>query len=98
MFEWDERKRASNLAKHEIDFVDAVSIFDGPVLEVADDRRDYGEQRIIALGRTSAGRFSVVIYTWRGGATLGRRRRIISARKAGADEIEDYHRAQADTR
>ena len=98
MFEWDERKRASNIAKHEIDFVDAVSIFDGPVLEVTDDRHDYGEQRIIALGRTSTGRFAVVIYTWRGSVTLGRRRRIISARKAGADEIEDYRRSQADTR
>ncbi len=29
-FEWDETKRKINLEKHEIDFIDAVEIFDDP--------------------------------------------------------------------
>jgi uncharacterized DUF497 family protein len=33
LFEWDESKRQSNLAKHRIDFQDALRIFDGPVFE-----------------------------------------------------------------
>ncbi len=31
LFEWDESKRQANLAKHHIDFQDAIRIFDGPV-------------------------------------------------------------------
>lgn len=31
LFEWDERKREANLAKHRIDFEDARMVFDGPV-------------------------------------------------------------------
>jgi len=91
MFEWDEGKQASNLAKHGTDFQDAITIFDGMVIEVEDDRRDYGERRMAATGETSSGRIVVVIYTWRRD-----RRRIISARKAGRHEIEDYRRAQAE--
>ena len=32
LFEWDENKRLSNLGKHGIDFVDAVRIFDEPLV------------------------------------------------------------------
>jgi uncharacterized protein (DUF4415 family) len=39
LFEWDEEKRQSNLAKHYIDFRDAVRVFDGPVFETAGSRR-----------------------------------------------------------
>jgi uncharacterized DUF497 family protein len=48
--EWDERKRQANIAKHEIDFVGAAKIFDSPILEVEDRRRDYGEVRFRVLG------------------------------------------------
>ncbi len=93
MFEWDERKRASNLAKHGIDFLDAATIFEGAVLEGEDDRKDYGERRYGAFGQTRSGDIVLVLYTWR-----GKRRRIISARRAGSDEIENYRRAEADAR
>jgi len=39
-FEWDAAKNAANMAKHGIDFDDAVRIFDGPVLEKVDQRRN----------------------------------------------------------
>jgi hypothetical protein len=48
-FEWDDAKNEANLAKRGIDFDDAISIFDGRVLERVDTRRDYGETRIIAI-------------------------------------------------
>jgi uncharacterized protein len=48
--EWDSAKNATNVAKHGISFADAARIFDGPVLERIDARRDYGEVRISALG------------------------------------------------
>ncbi len=49
-FEWDAAKNAANVAKHGINFEDAARIFEGPVLEQIDIRRDYGEERIIAFG------------------------------------------------
>jgi uncharacterized DUF497 family protein len=42
-FEWDPAKREANLRKHGIDFARAVRIFEAPVLERQDQRRDYGE-------------------------------------------------------
>jgi uncharacterized DUF497 family protein len=88
-FEWDPVKNAAKLAKHRVDFDDAVRIFSGPVLEKVDMRRDYGEQRIAAVG-VASGLELFVVYTWRES-----RRRIISARRANRDEREAYRRAQA---
>jgi hypothetical protein len=83
-FEWDERKRAGNLAKHGVDFELAKLIFEGPILEGPDDRRNYGERRFGAFGMAK-GIVLFVVYTWR-----GRRRRLISARKAGKHEQKIY--------
>ena len=59
-FEWDEDKRARNLAKHGVDFIDIVSMFGGELLENIDNRRDYGETRIGCLGELDGRVFSVV--------------------------------------
>jgi len=45
-FEWNAEKRRSNIAKRGVDFLDAVGIFIGNVLERIDDRSDYGEVRV----------------------------------------------------
>ena len=84
MFEWDERKRKANLTKHDVDFETASHVFNGTVIEIPDMRHDHGEPRIGVYGEVS-GEVLFVIYTWR-----GRRRRIISARKAGRDEAKLY--------
>ena len=86
-FEWDAGKNAVNLAKHGVDFADASRIFEGPVLERLDDREDYGETRIAAVGVVE-GRELFVVYTMR-----GETRRIISARKANQHERHAYHQA-----
>jgi hypothetical protein len=83
-FEWDDAKRESNLAKHRVDFLSAVRIFEGAVLERVDTRRNYREARISCLGEIG-GRVYAVVYTWRGDI-----RRIISARKANARETRTY--------
>jgi uncharacterized protein len=49
-FEWDEAKREQNLVKHGVDFRRVEQVFDGPVVETEDERRDYGELRIRCLG------------------------------------------------
>jgi uncharacterized protein len=84
-FEWDERKRRSNLKAHSVDFVDVLPLFDGPFFEYPDDREDYGELRMVAIGAVD-GRVYAIVYTWRGGS-----RRLISARKSDKHEREAYY-------
>jgi uncharacterized DUF497 family protein len=88
-FEWYEPKRAENLRDHKVDFIDVLPLFDSEVLEIVDDRFDYGETRIKCLGELG-GRVYVVIYTWR-----DRNRRIISARKANDREQRAYYARDA---
>jgi uncharacterized DUF497 family protein len=89
-FEWDDAKAASNVAKHGIDFDDALRVFLDPRRLVAeDDRRDYGERRLRVLGAVH-GRVVLVVCTWRGGIC-----RLISARKANARERRRYDAGDA---
>ena len=81
-FEWDEAKRATNLATHGIDFEGALTIWDGPTLERRSDRN--GEERYTTVGM-ARGRIISVAWTPRNGA-----RRIISARAARRNERQDY--------
>jgi uncharacterized protein len=90
LFEWDESKRETNLAKHHVDFKDAIRVFDGPVFERKDGRR--GEDRLVAIGLVE-GVELVVVY-----ATRGKTRRIISARRAHRNERQDYANHLKDTR
>jgi len=83
-FEWDEEKRRSNIADHQVDFRVAVRIFHHPVIEAADERDDYGEVRLRALGHIDED-YYLVVYTWRGTT-----RRIISAWKVGEDGKRRY--------
>jgi uncharacterized DUF497 family protein len=85
-FDWDEGKRRANLAKHGVDFLEAAAIFDNPTLEKLDDREDYGEERLVAIGRCRA-EILRVVYTDREEV-----RRIISAQKATRRQREEYYR------
>lgn len=79
---FDPGKRARTLAERGLDFADAALVFEGDTLEVEDDRRDYGETRIICFGLLE-GRMVVVGYTPRGAD-----RHIFSMRKANEREQE----------
>jgi len=87
-FEWDENKNNTNMAKHGIDFNDAITIFDDEnMLEAVDTRTNYGEERLQVIGEAKPG-ILMVAYTWRNNATT---RRIISARTASAKERALYN-------
>ena len=47
---FDPAKRASTLKDRSLDFADAEEVFAGQALNIPDDRRDYGETRIITVG------------------------------------------------
>jgi uncharacterized protein len=49
-YTWNEAKNRRNFKLHGIAFEDAVRIFEGPTIEQADDRFEYGEQRVYAIG------------------------------------------------
>ncbi len=89
-FEWDEAKRAANLTKHGIDFVDAEEAFSGPMLIGPDTREEYGEERRIGFGFIQ-GRLIAVVFTERKAGTI----RIISARKANQREKKNFHETLA---
>jgi uncharacterized DUF497 family protein len=59
---WDQDKNLSDVRRHGIAFQDAAKIFDGPTLERVDDRFEYGEVRIYAIGLVH-GIEIAVIYT-----------------------------------
>lgn len=83
-FQWDDEKSAANEAKHGISFLQAAQIFRGPILKRMDDRKDYGEQRFIALGAFD-GEVLRVVFTERGGDI-----RLISAWRAGKHDRKKY--------
>ena len=85
-FEWDESKRESNLAKHLIDFLDAITIWNGPVIDPASSRVIGAEDRHLALGAIGDDHLTIaVVYTVRDDV-----RRIISARRARRNERQAY--------
>lgn len=84
IFEWDEAKNRSNLAKHRVDFEEAKSIFDDSnSLEKPGNFR--GEPRVIRLGKSATKLILIVVYTMRRTVT-----RIISARQASRSERNVY--------
>jgi len=90
-FEWDENKRKLNLKKHNTDFAWAIAVFSDPNrIDKVDDRKNYGEVRIITIGAIEAGEILetvvVVVSTDRKGNI-----RIISARRANKKEKSYYY-------
>jgi len=77
---FDPIKRAATLSERGLDFEDAAEVFLGDTLDFPDDRRDYGELRMLTVGHLR-GRMVIVIWTPRGSA-----RHVISMRKANARE------------
>jgi uncharacterized DUF497 family protein len=77
---YDPAKRAATLKERGVDFEEAIEVFKGVVIDIPDERFDYGEARILTVGHLR-GRMMVVVWTARGDA-----RHVISMRKADARE------------
>jgi uncharacterized DUF497 family protein len=59
-FTWSERKRATNIEDHGLDFIDAPRVFESMTYTFEDDRFDYGEQRFETLGLLAGVSVSIV--------------------------------------
>ena len=64
IYEWDDAKSQANLVKHGLAFEDAGDVFEGDVITVAAQRKDYGEPRFASLG-TLHGRVVFIAHTTR---------------------------------
>ena len=84
-YTWTDEKYRNNLRWHGIAFEDAVRIFEGPTVERVDDRYDYGEIRVYAIGLVN-GLEITMIYMDR----KHEERRIISAWRAEPHERRYY--------
>ena len=81
---YDPVKQVATLESRGLDMARAGEVFDGTTLTVADDRRDYGEDRFITIGFLD-GAMVVLVWTPRDGT-----QRIISMRKANERERRLY--------
>ena len=88
IYTWDSKKNLLNVANHGIAFEDAIKIFEDVTLEKVDDRFDYGETRVYAIGVVN-GIETTVIYT----DVSDSERRIISAWRSERYEKESYWRS-----
>ena len=77
---YDPAKRDKTFAERGLDFEDAAVVFAGITVEVVDERKPYGERRILCY-RLLQGRMVVVGHTPR-----DRARHIFSMRKANSRE------------
>lgn len=88
-FEWDEEKERLNIRKHGLSFSEILPVFLDPKrLEYVDlEHSTWDEERIDVIGRVKDVLFVFCVYTDR-----ENRIRIISARKANKEEIDEYYR------
>ena len=84
MSTWDENKRSKNLAKHGVDFADAIGFEWGAALTAPDARQAYGEERFVSIGFVGP-RLHVLVWTMRNDEV-----RFISFRKANKREVRCY--------
>jgi len=87
VFEWGDKKSASNEKKHGVSFDEAKSIFTDQFARlIADPDNSDEEDRFILLGTSIHSRLLVVCHCVRMNDSI----RIISARKADKQEREIY--------
>jgi len=84
---WEPAKSERNSAERGLPFELATELFKDCVIQEIDARRNYGETRMVAVGRVR-GSILVCVYTDRNGV-----RRIISLRDANRRERDAYRAA-----
>ena len=86
-FEWDDKKAASNLARHGLSFEEALTVFQDPLARIVEDKlHSTAERRELIIGHTLSGCFVFVCFNER----APQRVRIISARLGTKKERRNY--------
>jgi len=86
-FDWDDSKAESNKKKHGVSFAEAATAFSDPhAIEMFDRKNSDKENRWILVGLSVKSQILLVVFVEREEEFI----RIISARKAVKDEIDQY--------
>ena len=88
VFEFDQVKSERNERTRGFDFAYATRVFESRTVEFQDDRADYGEVRMVAIGEIE-GKLFKVVFTDRGEI-----RRIISAHRASRQETRKWQSSE----
>ena len=89
-FAWDDAKAEANLAKHDVSFSEASTVFYDPyAIVVDDDEHSFEEDRFIIVGLSATARVLTVCHCYREDNEVIR---LISARKATRNEEAEYWR------
>ena len=90
LFEWDHKKNASNLKKHQISFKQASEVFlDKDAIYLPDEKHAENEERWLVLGKVENFTIVVVVFVDKSNKSE-EKLRIISARKADKSEEKEY--------
>jgi uncharacterized DUF497 family protein len=91
LFEWDERKALVNRQKHGVDFEEAKTVFNDPLLlSYRDGEHSDKEERVISIGLSAHSRLLLVVHTEQVIQGDVIRIRVINCRKATATERKYY--------
>ena len=86
-FEWDSKKAAANLKKHEVTFQEAATVFGDPLaITFQDPDHSEDEERQITFGLSLQKRLIVVSHTERKGRTRIIRARLMNGKERGIYE------------
>ena len=85
-FTYDAAKNDSNITKHGLPLSDAKLLYWDSAISYIDSRKNYGEERLVALAPIKQ-RLYFVVYV-----ELKMSKRIISLRKANVREVERYEK------
>ncbi|MCK9363471.1 MAG: BrnT family toxin [Syntrophales bacterium] len=84
--EWNPKKAAANIRKHDVTFQEAATVFGDPLAVTFEDPdHSLNENRQVTFGLSLQNRFLIVSHTERGGRT-----RIINARLMNRNERKIY--------
>ena len=83
---WDPAQAKANESAHGVAVAEAATVLDDDRAVTREDPDSIGEQRFVTLGMSGSGRCLVVVYGWRGPATV----RLISAWRANARQRRLY--------
>jgi len=81
-YSWGEGKNRRNITLHGIAFEDAARIFEGRTVEKVDDRFDYEERRVYAIGIVNGLEITASI-------PIGKMTRDVSSPRGGQNHTKD---------
>jgi len=91
VFDWDEHKARTNLAKHKVSFNEGKTIFTDPLLlTLPDEEHSIKEERFISIGTSTNERILLVVHLEKHTTSENTLIRIISCRKATSAERRLY--------